>query len=307
MIGGSTTGLKLHPWNEGFTWTEHAGPFRRLTSAQARQFDDEGYVLVTDAIDEATLAAVRAECDRYDERTEAYLRGQADGRVMIAEAGAITFSTHLVARSGVLRAFAADTVFAELGHDLVGPDVRLYWDQAVYKKPEKPRRFPWHQDNGYTFVEPQQYLTCWVPLTDATIDNGCPHVVPGLHRLGTLHHEYVDPLGYECLSDPPGEVAVEAPAGSVVVFSSLTPHLTGPNVTTAVRKAYILQYAPDGARAMRGDPTTGRPERSEPCDEPQRQFPVLVNGDLAGPTAGERHEPANLTTAATSRRRGRRA
>ena len=82
--------------------------------------------------------------------------------------------------------------------DLIGPDVNLYWDQAVYKKPEKPRRFPWHQDNGYTFIEPQHYLTCWIALTDATEDNGCPWVAPGLHRSGTLAHRYVEPLGYEC-------------------------------------------------------------------------------------------------------------
>ena len=70
--------------------------------------------------------------------------------------------------------------------DLIGPDVRLYWDQAVYKKPGTESPFPWHQDNGYAFVEPQQYLTCWVALTDATEDNGCPWVVPGLHRRGAL-------------------------------------------------------------------------------------------------------------------------
>ena len=84
--------------------------------------------------------------------------------------------------------------------DLVGPDVRLYWDQAVYKKTEKPRRVPWHQDNGYTYVEPQEYLTVWLALTDATLDNGCPEVAPGCHRLGTLAHHYVDPLGWECLA-----------------------------------------------------------------------------------------------------------
>jgi len=31
----------------------------------------------------------------------------------------------------------------------------LYHDQAVYKENEKPRRFPWHQDNGYTYVSPE--------------------------------------------------------------------------------------------------------------------------------------------------------
>jgi phytanoyl-CoA hydroxylase len=58
------------------------------------------------------------------------------------------------------------------------------------------------------------------------------------------------------------------------VFSSLTPHLTGPNLTDAVRKAYILQYAPAGAAVLQGDPrgdATGR----IPADDPDRQFPVL--------------------------------
>ncbi len=173
-------------------------------------------------------------------------------------------------------------VLAELCHDLVGDDVRLYWDQLVYKQPEKPRHFPWHQDNGYTYVEPQQYLTCWVPLTDTTIDNGCPWVAPGLHRLGTLAHEWVEPLGHQCLDDPTGAVAVPARAGDVVVFSSLTPHLTGPNTTGEVRKTYILQYAPDGAERLDGDPAAGGPTGRTPQSDPDRQFPVVVGGVPVG-------------------------
>jgi len=165
--------------------------------------------------------------------------------------------------------------------DLIGPDVNLYWDQAVYKKPERPRRFPWHQDNGYAFVEPQQYLTCWIALTDATLRNGCPQVAPGLHRMGTLAHRYVDPLGFECLSEPDDVVVAEVPAGGAVVFSSLTPHLTGPNTTDAVRKAYIVQYAPADAEVLRGDPSAGAPSRRERCDDPARQYPVLRGGEPA--------------------------
>ena len=29
-----------------------------------------------------------------------------------------------------------------------------------------------------------------------------PQVARGLHRLGTLAHDYVEPLGWECLTDP---------------------------------------------------------------------------------------------------------
>jgi ectoine hydroxylase-related dioxygenase (phytanoyl-CoA dioxygenase family) len=277
-MSGTTTGLRPHPWNDGFTWTSPSGPFSVLSAAQAEQFDRDGFVVLEDVFERSLVESVAAEADVWEAKVEGWLRRQEGERAMIAEAGAITFTTFLVTRSPVLRAFAAHSVLAGLALDLVGPDVRLYHDQAVYKKPEKPRPFPWHQDNGYAFVSPQAYLTCWVPLTDATAENGCPQVVPGLHRGGTLAHEYVEPLGFQCLSSPPGAVAAPVRAGGVVVFSSLTPHLTGPNLTADVRKAYILQYAPEGAVVLEGDPATGPPTGRRPCQDPDRQFPVVRDG-----------------------------
>jgi ectoine hydroxylase-related dioxygenase (phytanoyl-CoA dioxygenase family) len=186
-----------------------------------------------------------------------------------------------VLKSPVVKAFAGSEIFAKLALDLVGPDVRLYWDQAVYKKPEPDREFPWHQDNGYTFVQPQHYLTCWIPLVDATIDNGAPVVAPGVHRSGTLAHHWVDPIGWQCITEPADAVVVEAKVGDIVCFSSLTPHRTGPNRTTKVRKAYILQFAPDGAAVVAigdgdgGDETDGSVGL---CNDPDRQFLVAVDG-----------------------------
>jgi len=277
-------GAELHPWNRNFHWQTPAGPFRVLTEEQARQFDRDGYVVLEKVFDASEMAEVLALIDPFELETDAFLRTRDDGRFMILETGAITFSVHLVTRSVRLRAFAAHRVFTGLCADLIGPDAHLYWDQAVYKKVEKPRRFPWHQDNGYTYVEPQQYLTCWLALTDATIDNGCPWVAPGVHRHGTLRHRYVDPLGYECFEQPAAAVPAPVGAGGIVVFSSLTPHLTGPNTTTDVRKAYILQYAPAGARILAGDPTLGRPTEEKPCDDPSRQFPVLRAGVAVDPS-----------------------
>jgi ectoine hydroxylase-related dioxygenase (phytanoyl-CoA dioxygenase family) len=272
------TATRLHPWNTGFTWADRPGPFRTLTAEQVAQFDAQGYVVLPSLVDGEMLAEVCAETDRFEDEMAALLASVDGGRVAIAESGAITFTTHLVARSEVLRALSLRPTIAGICADLVGPDVNLYWDQAVYKKPEKPRRFPWHQDNGYAFVEPQQYLTVWLALTDATLANGCPMVAPGFHRLGTIAHTYVDPLGWECLHDPDGAVAAEVPAGGAVVFSSLTPHLTGPNTTDAVRKAYILQYAPAGAEILRGDPHAGPPTGRDACNVHDRQYPVVVGG-----------------------------
>jgi len=271
--------VRRHALNTGFRWERHEGPFRRITAEQAQSYDDNGFFVLEDAFDADEMAMVIGELDPQEAGVEEFLSQLEDGKFFIARAGEITFTTHPVQKSDSLRAFVSGPVFQDLVADVIGPDVRLYWDQAVYKKPGTDAPFPWHQDNGYTFIEPQQYLTCWIALTDADERNGCPWIAPGAHRAGTLAHTYVEPLGYECFTDPPAP-ALAAPvrAGSALVFSSLTPHFTGPNLTEQVRKAYILQYAPAGARVLRGDPNAGPPLERVSCDDPKRQFPILRAG-----------------------------
>ena len=196
------TALDTHALNDSFTWTAPPGPYRAITEAQAQAYDEVGAFVLEGAFDQATLDAVMAEIDPVEARVEAELRTLEGGKLFIARADAITFTTHLVAKSAVLRDLVSSPPLTDLCADLIGPDVRLYWDQAVYKKRDADATFPWHQDNGYAFVEPQQYLTCWIALTDATEDNGCPQVVPGVHRAGTLAHRLTD-AGYVCLDDPP--------------------------------------------------------------------------------------------------------
>jgi ectoine hydroxylase-related dioxygenase (phytanoyl-CoA dioxygenase family) len=254
--------------------------FQLVTPDQARAYDDLGYFVLEDAFDRATLDEIMAEIDPVEAEIEEALRGFDKGTAFIARADEITFTTHLVTRSERLRRLVATSPLRELCLDLIGPDVRLYWDQAVYKKPDTDASFPWHQDNGYAFVEPQQYLTCWIALTDATRDNGCPWVVPGLHRIGTLAHHLTD-TGFVCLDNPPDAVPVPVSEGSVVVFSSLTPHCTGPNRTDAVRKAYIVQYAPDGAEVQVRDADGGL--QRYPADDARRQFPIVREGRAVTP------------------------
>jgi ectoine hydroxylase-related dioxygenase (phytanoyl-CoA dioxygenase family) len=269
--------VRRHDLNRDFAWSDRAGPFRRISAAQARAYDELGCFVLEDAFSADEVAAVVAEIDPFEAEVQAFLEATDTGTFFIARANEITFTTHLVARSPALRAFTEGPVFQDLAADLIGDDVRMYWDQAVYKKPGTESPFPWHQDNGYAFVEPQQYLTCWIALTDATLDNGCPWVVPGLHRYGTLAHESTD-LGFVCLDDAAARVdavPVEARAGSIVVFSSLTPHCTGANRTDEVRKSYIVQLAPDGAAVRAPDGTI------TPADDPSRQYPILVGGQPA--------------------------
>jgi phytanoyl-CoA hydroxylase len=266
----STTSREIrpHPLNRDFVWQmpEPRG-LRYLSPAQYRAFNELGFVKLQSVFTPAEVERVVAAIDPIEQKGEEWLRGKG-GKVSISEADVITFTTHLVTRSDVLRAFATHPKIKDICRDLVGDDVRLYWDQSVYKKTGKEQEFPWHQDNGYTFIEPQQYLTLWIPLVDVDEENGCPWIAPGVHKRGTLDH-WLTPVGYKCLQDVPDAVSVPAKAGDIIAFSSLAPHRTGPNLKKgSVRKAYILQYAPDGATTIRDGVKTAQ-------DDPVRQFKIL--------------------------------
>ena len=269
--------LGLHPWNRTFTWRDHQGPFEFVTPAQAAQFDELGYFVVEDAFDAATLEQLDAALAPGDDDVKRFLERAPGGRFSVAGLDTQTVAPHAVTRSEFARSFCAHPVLAGLARDLVGPDVRLYWDQSVYKQPNSAEPVLWHQDNGYAYVEPQSYLTCWIAVTDATPDTGCIAVMPGVHRRGTLAHRST-PIGEECWGDWSEAVEVPVPAGSVVVFSSLTPHATKENVTDAVRKAYIVQYAPGGAVALHGDPNAGPPERHEMLGDDERRYWIVRDG-----------------------------
>ncbi len=266
-------GARLHPLNRDFVWRDaRRSGLRGLEPEQVEQFDAEGFFVFRNAFTQREIADVTQAIDPLEKATDDFVRDQKGGRHRLTTTGAITFTAHIVSKSPVLTKFAGHPAIKDICHDLIGDDVRLYWDQSVYKKTQKPQEFPWHQDNGYTFIEPQQYLTLWIPLVDVDEENGCPWIAPGVHRLGTLQH-WVSDIGLVCLTSAPGAVAAPARAGDIVVFSSLAPHRTGPNLRQdTVRKAYILQYAPDGAVTRLAD------GQVLAQSDPVRQFKILERG-----------------------------
>lgn len=260
--------MKLHPLNQNFSWQHPSGPFTCISGAQAEAYATQGGFVLPDVFSPMELTALLAELDPLEAEKNALLQHVDPNAIAIAKHDEIVFRAHTVLQSPQAKALASHPTMLALVKDLIGPAVRLYWDQIVYKRPGTPTEFPWHQDNGYTFVQPQQYLTCWIALNDAVEENGCPWIAPGLHKLGTLSHWWAD-VGFQCLKETPEDaVAMPLKAGSIAVFSSLTPHRTGPNLTANTRKAYILQYAPDGAVMHH------RTGEAELAADPGRQFLV---------------------------------
>jgi ectoine hydroxylase-related dioxygenase (phytanoyl-CoA dioxygenase family) len=221
-----------------------------VSAAAVERFRTDGWFLVDDVF-------TGPECDEIVGHVEqAALELSLGDR----EAGPLTYRPMMHLTSPALTAVACDPRWAAIVLPLLGPDVRLYWEQAVAKPPQARTELPWHQDNGYTPLIPEEYVTCWLALDDADEGNGCLAVLPGSHRAGTQRHHDGGSgpfrVGYD--GDEAG-VAVPVRRGSVLVFSSLLMHRSGPNTTDRPRRAWILQYCPAHARsALSGNPLDDR-------------------------------------------------
>jgi ectoine hydroxylase-related dioxygenase (phytanoyl-CoA dioxygenase family) len=164
---------------------------------------------------------------------------------------------------------------------------RLYWEQAVAKPPQARTELPWHQDNGYTPLVPEEYVTCWLALDDAVEENGCLWVIPGSHRAGTRTHVNGGSGPFRVGHDGPAADGVPVPVarGSVLVFSSLLMHRSGPNTTDRPRRSWIIQFCSADARsALSGRPLDDRlllANDGQWLDEPVREREFDLVGVLA--------------------------
>jgi hypothetical protein len=159
--------------------------------------------------------------------------------------GPLSYRPMMHLTSDALTTVATDPRWAPLVLPLIGTgDARLYWEQAVAKPPHAGTELPWHQDNGYTPLVPDEYVTCWLALDDASRDNGCLWVIPGSHRHGTRAHVNADSGPFRVGHDGPPSDGVPVPVarGSVLVFSSLLMHRSGPNHTDRPRRSWIIQF-----------------------------------------------------------------
>jgi hypothetical protein len=224
-----------------------------------------GYVVLPQAVPPAVLNAAEHVLDARERAWEQELQQFPGGRSWISHAGEVTFTARLAGSEPRLRTLLLSDALREFMTAILGPSVRLYFDQAVYKKPQCRQVVPWHQDNGYNPKVPADYVTFWVAVTDTSVANGTIRFQPARHHEGPRPHTRSASGYLICDAGADGGVPVDLQRGDAVAFSSLLPHATGPNTTRRVRKAYIASCIPDGTRLANGSA----------CDDPVNQ-PLLV-------------------------------
>ena len=266
-----------------------------LTEQQLAFFREEGYLLVDDAIDPAVL---RPFCAELDQNVDAFARAAlADGRLSDAhEDEPFERRLHVLAlqlddpaplldlgrgkqrTAGMFRIYT-DPALVDIVESLIGPEIlahpqfnvrakRPYQDEGVV---------PWHQDLGYLQPDAEEtfMVNLWIPLVDATRENGCMEVIAGSHRAPLIDHERgMGPAGnFKGVVDeqlPDGErVLCPVRVGGVLLSQHKTMHRSIPNVSDHIRWSLDLRYShpdlPTGRQQVPGFVARSRRDPDSVC------------------------------------------
>lgn len=224
-----------------------------LPEDKRQQFLDDGYFILEDAIDPGMLAMLRDECAHFIAREDAKMDALGVDVLDITHRNKRYHASFCIRDRAELGQFVFGPLMEGICRALLGPDAFLFYDQFVVKGADAGMKLSWHQDSGYVNavdgdLAHRPYITCWCPLDDVTEENGTVYILPQsvrgepravTHRFDSESNDWV---GYD---GPMEGVPVRARAGSVVVFSSLTLHSSGPNSTNRMRRAYLAQYSPE--------------------------------------------------------------
>ena len=145
-----------------------------------------------------------------------------------------------------------------VARQILGQDAVCEFAHAIFKPAAYGAETPWHQDGAYWSPELlYTSISIWVPLQEATTENGCMEFVPCSHTLDVLRHRSIndDPRihGLELHPDDWHHVANVAtcplPPGGATFHGPYMLHHTGANRSQIPRRALILNAAlPPGRR-----------------------------------------------------------
>ena len=138
---------------------------------------------------------------------------------------------------------------AHVARQLLGPDAECEIAHAIFKPARFGAETPWHQDAAYWSPEMRYTaISIWVPLQEATEENGCMQFVPKSHMLDVVPHRSIndDPRIHGLEIHPSARDHVKSfascplPAGGATFHGPYMLHHTGANRSTVPRRALIL-------------------------------------------------------------------
>jgi phytanoyl-CoA hydroxylase len=216
-------------------------------------YDNRGYLIIPDLLDNGLLEAARAEALRICRGD----LGEIDGVTPLgpAEDDAAVLRRYLCIHfphkvSSLFRDIAQLPAATAALNSIIGPNVKMMQSMLFIKSEGKPGQ-AWHQDETHIPTRDRSLTAVWIALDDATIENGCLWVIPGSHRSGVLYPDRpLDDPRFDCTREAYGfrydeqqAIAVELPAGAALVFDGYLLHRSLPNTGRhGLRRALANHY-----------------------------------------------------------------
>ena len=220
---------------------------KRLTVEQQEAYARDGFVAPIDIFSADEIAEIRAEIEA------------AEARWPNALDGAGRNNGHLALP--VLDRIVHDSRILDAVEDVLGENILAAGSTLFIKEPNSGGFISWHQDARYAGMEPHDWVTGWLAVSNVTEDNGCMRMIPGSHIEPLRDH--VDTFGEDNLLtrgqevqgiDESAAVSVPLKPGQLSLHHPRIVHGSGPNQSGERRIGFALQsYITPSVEQVLGD------------------------------------------------------
>jgi ectoine hydroxylase-related dioxygenase (phytanoyl-CoA dioxygenase family) len=145
-----------------------------LTPVQRKQYEEEGYVAPIDVLSKEEAIEAREEIELIEKKWPNELEGL--GRNYV----------HLI--SPVFDKICNNTKILDAVESLIGKNILICGTTLFVKNANEKGFVSFHQDAKYIGLEPHNWVTAWVAITDANEENGCMRMWFGSHKNDLQYH-----------------------------------------------------------------------------------------------------------------------
>ena len=146
-----------------------------LSSNQLKQYRDEGFVSPINIFKSQKAKDIRNEIELIENKIPGEL--EKSGR----------YNAHLI--SPLLDEVTHNSKILNAVESLIGKNILVCGTTLFIKNPNKKGFVSYHQDAKYIGLEPHNWVTAWVAITDSNEKNGCMRMWSGSHKDDLKEHD----------------------------------------------------------------------------------------------------------------------
>ena len=146
-----------------------------LSSNQLKQYEDEGFISPINIFSKEKAKKRRNEIELIEKKIPEEL--EKSGR----------YNAHLI--SPLLDEVTHNSKILDAVQSLIGENILVCGTTLFIKNPNEKGFVSYHQDAKYIGLEPHNWVTAWVAITDSNEKNGCMRMWSGSHKDSLKEHD----------------------------------------------------------------------------------------------------------------------